>query len=108
MRTTSEIEFDLEQLSKLAGQRRMRSDMSIRGLRPADSDWLTEEEVDRLSGLHSEWASVQPTLEVVQGRVAMKRAARMVQMFGADACEAEEKFSLDELEEHARKMRERE
>lgn len=55
-------------------------DMSIRGLRTADTDWMTESELNRLNVLQVARVRCQETTAEIRARVAAKRAARVAAM----------------------------
>lgn len=55
-------------------------DESIRGLRPAGTDWMTESELNRLGALQVARVRCQETTAEIQARVAAKRAARVAAM----------------------------
>ena len=77
MATETEIRDAIDAVLAPARGRRLAAGPDIRGLRPADTDWLTVEEACALDRLQLEMIRVQPTTEQIRARVAQKRAARL-------------------------------
>lgn len=57
-----------------------QSDLEIRALRPAETDWLTEAELKQLERLRLAWMRKQVTTEEIRFLVMRKREARRREM----------------------------
>jgi len=77
MRTVADIEKDIDRICAIGRARMDAADPSIRGLRPAKTDWMEPDELDALGHLQTEWTLAQPTLAEIRERVRQKRAARL-------------------------------
>ena len=83
-----EIEDALEELTQVARERMCAATEDMIGLRPAECDWMTEEEHARMQALQLEYISVAETTEEIRARVARKRAARREAMHGTSGSSA--------------------
>lgn len=77
----SQLQTEIDKLIRTGAQRRNNAkDPSIRALRPAEVDWLTTQELNRLNELQLEWSEAtreERSPEAARKRVEAKRAERM-------------------------------
>jgi hypothetical protein len=81
IRSKADIDKDIDELTaKGEARRQAATDQSIRGLRPAGTDWMSEDELGKLNQLQGErhpYTAEENSPELAKQRVAEKRAARM-------------------------------
>ena len=76
-RRAEEIVADIDRIVAIGRSRReAAADDAIRGLRPADTDWMSEDEIVSLGRLQAELALASPTIDEYRKRVEEKRRAR--------------------------------
>ncbi len=73
----------LDQLASVARLRMTHADPAIRGLRPAETEWLTEDELEQRQRAELVLVETEDTTEEIRERVRVKRAARVAAMKAA-------------------------